>query len=86
MNEEAKQVVSSIVTHPKTAWMTVFFVNLSEWYIEWVSPVIIALTSILSFVIMLLLLKYHWLNTKKLEMEIKEQIRKSKEVDHAKSH
>jgi hypothetical protein len=74
MSAEAKQAVSQvateIATHPKTAWLLVFIVNLSEWYVEWMSPVIIAATSILSFGTMVLLFRYHWLNTVKLKMDI----------------
>lgn len=70
MNQEAKEIAAQIVTHPKTAWLTVFIVNVSEWYIEWLSPIIMALTSVASFAVMIILVRYHWLNTKKLKLEI----------------
>ena len=80
LKQAATQAVTQIATHPKTAWLTVFIVNMSEWYVEWISPVIIALTSILSFVIMILLVRYHWINTDKLKMDIELQIAESKKI------
>lgn len=80
MNEEAKQATIQVITHPKTAWLTVFIVNISEWYIEWMSPIIIALTSILSFIMMILLVRYHWINTNKLKMDIEIQVKKNRKI------
>ena len=71
--QAASQIAAEIATHPKTAWFIVFIVNLSEWYVEWLSPVIVAATSILSFGIMVLLFRYHWLNSVKLKMDIEKQ-------------
>jgi len=78
LKQAATQTITQVATHPKTAWLTVFMVNIAEWYVEWVSPVIIALTSILSFVIMILLVRYHWINTDKLKLDIELQIAESK--------
>lgn len=72
-----KQVTTEIATHPKTAWFTVLLVNVSEWYVDWASPVISALTSIASFIVMVLLVRYHWMNTKHLKLTIEEQIKRS---------
>jgi len=80
LKEAAIQAVTQTATHPKTAWLTVFIVNVSEWYVDWISPVIVALTSILSFVIMLLLVRYHWINTDKLKRDIELQIAESKKI------
>lgn len=80
LKQAVTQAVTQIATHPKTAWLTVFIVNMSEWYVEWISPVIVALTSILSFVIMILLVRYHWINTDKLKMDIELQIAESKKI------
>lgn len=84
LKQAATQAVTQIATHPKTAWLTVFIVNMSEWYVEWISPVIIALTSMLSFVIMILLVRYHWINTDKLKMDIELQIAESKKIKELK--
>jgi len=80
LKQAATQAVTQVATHPKTAWLTVFIVNMSEWYVEWISPVIVALTSIISFVIMILLVRYHWINTDKLKMDIELQIAESKKI------
>lgn len=80
LKQAATQAATQIATHPKTAWLTVFIVNMSEWYVEWISPVIVALTSILSFVIMILLVRYHWINTDKLKIDIELQLAKSKKI------
>lgn len=80
LKQAATQVITQVATHPKTAWLTVFIVNMSEWYVEWISPVVVALTSILSFVVMILLVRYHWINTDKLKKDIELQIAESKKI------
>lgn len=80
IKQAATQIMTQAATHPKTAWLTVFIINISEWYVEWISPVIIALTSMLSFVIMILLVRYHWLNTDKLKLDIEKQISENERI------
>ncbi len=80
IKQAATQMMNQAVTHPKTAWLTVFIVNISAWYVEWISPVILASTSILSFVIMILLVRYHWLNTDKLKLDIEKQLAENKKI------
>lgn len=80
IKQAAIQATTQVVTHHKTAWLAVIIVNMSEWYIEWVSPIIIALTSILSFVLLILLVRYHWINTDKLKLDIELQVAESKKI------
>lgn len=80
MSAEIKQIATQVITHPKTAWLSVFIVNVSEWYIEWISPVIIAMTSILSLIIMILLVRFHLLNTQKLKIDIEKQGEESEKI------
>jgi len=67
----ANESVISLATSPKTGWLAVLIVNAIEFYVDFVSPVIIALTTILSFVMMILLVRYHWINTRKIKEDLK---------------
>jgi len=61
----------ALATSPKTGWLAVLVINAIEFYVDIVSPVIIALTTILSFVMMILLVRYHWINTRKIKADLK---------------
>ena len=71
MKEEIKHVVEAVGTHPKTSYLVVFMTNISNWWVDWGSPAVDAITSILGLVLVTVLIRYHWQNTKKLTQDLK---------------
>ena len=61
-----KDIVQEIVTHPKTSWLTVAMTSFSNWWVDWGSPLVDALASISGLILVLVLIRYHWQNTKKI--------------------
>ncbi|MCP3700372.1 MAG: hypothetical protein GY920_17920 [Aliivibrio sp.] len=72
MREETRQIGEAIASHPKTAYMVIMLTNISAWWVEWVDPLVDAVTSVLGVVLVSVLIRYHWQNTKKLKKEINE--------------
>ena len=77
MFSDIKTNVAQIATSTKTAFWTTIGVYISDWYVEWGNPLISALTSMLGLVMLVILIRYHLLNTKKVQNEIKEQEEKN---------
>lgn len=69
LSENAKHTAAEIITHPKMAWLTAIIINWATFYVEWISPVVSALTSIGSFALVVLLVRYHLKNSKKLDQD-----------------
>ena len=72
MKEETRQIGEAIASHPKTAYAVIMLTNISAWWVEWVDPLVDAVTSVLGVVLVSVLIRYHWQNTKKLKKEINE--------------
>ncbi len=70
MKEEVKQIAEAVATHPKTSLLIVALTNISTWWVEWVDPVVDAGTSLLGLILVCVLIRYHWQNTKKLKREL----------------
>ena len=71
MKETARHIGEAIASNPKTSMMVVAMTNLSNWWVEWGSPLVSFTTSILGLVLLIVLIRYHWENTKKLIRENK---------------
>lgn len=84
MIEEFKIIIIQTLTSLKTVTIEtltniktmgpVLLINFSNWYMEWGSPIINTMTSIGSFFVVILLARYHMVKTKKLELDIEDQL------------
>ena len=63
------KILEEIIANPKTSFLAVATTNFSNWWIDWGSPIISAVSSILSIVLLVVLIRYHLQNTKKLIRE-----------------
>lgn len=77
MFSNIKTNVAQMAASTKTAAGLTVSAYISEWYVDWGSPLISALTSVLGLVMLVILIRYHLLNTKKVQNEIKEQEEKN---------
>ena len=87
LNEEAKHVATEVVTHPKSAWVVTVIANWATFYVEWVSLLVSAMTSIGSFALVILLVRYHLKNSKKLDQDYEigqENLKKLKRAENDK--
>lgn len=66
MKEGVNQTVEVIASHPKTAVPVAAASNFNTWWLDWGSPIVDAITSILGIVLVSVLIRYHWQNTKKV--------------------
>tara|TARA_R100000541_G_scaffold59277_1_gene72590 strand:+ start:613 stop:837 length:225 start_codon:yes stop_codon:yes gene_type:complete len=73
MKEETKQIAEAVATHPKVSLAVVALTNISVWWVEWVDPIVDSFTSLLGLVLVCVLIRYHWQNTKKLKKELDEK-------------
>ncbi len=71
MKPETKQIIETIASNPKTSYFAVFITTLETWWIEWGNPLVDAAASILGLVLLIVLIRYHLQNTKKLIKENK---------------
>lgn len=69
MKDEINHGITAIASHPKTAIAVAGAANFNSWWLDWGSPVVDAATSILGVVLVAVLIRYHWQNTKKLMKE-----------------
>ena len=69
LSADAKHAATEILAHPKLAWFVTIVINWANMYVQWISPVIDALTSVGSFALIVLLVRYHLKNSKKLDQE-----------------
>lgn len=69
MKDELKHAVEAIASHPKTAVAVAAASNFNTWWLDWGSPVVDAITSVLGIVLISVLIRYHWQNTKKVIKE-----------------
>jgi hypothetical protein len=69
MKEELRQTTEAIASHPKTAVAVAAGANFNSWWLSWGSPIVDAVTSILGIVLVSVLIRYHWQNTKKIIKE-----------------
>ncbi len=72
MKEELRQTAEAIASHPKTAVAVAAASNFNTWWLDWGSPIVDAITSILGVVLITVLIRYHWQNTKKVIKESKD--------------
>lgn len=72
-----KQILSQTMSEIKSLFL-LFFANFASWYVEYASSFITASTQIGSAIVIWLLVRFHYLNGKKLKMEI-DKAKKSNE-------
>lgn len=60
------EIIEAVISNPKTSLVVVAITNFSNWWIEWGNPLVDAAASILSLVLLIVLIRYHLQNTKKL--------------------
>lgn len=81
MKEEIKsaagEMIHQVGTSPKTALAAMFGVNFNAWYVEYGSPILSFLTSIAGLIMIAVLVRYHLMNTKKIQMEIEKQVKEN---------
>ena len=70
------QITEAIVSSPKTSFFAVAVTNFSNWWIDWGSPIVSAVTSILGLVLLIILIRYHLQNLKRLIRENEEYKKK----------
>lgn len=72
MREEIKQAAETVASHPKSlASAGVIGANwFGAWWLEWGSPIVDAIGSVLAIILAIVLIRYHWLNGKKVRQEI----------------
>jgi len=79
MNDEKIKVVTEALSHPKThsfgSWLAAIIANSANWYVEFASPIVSVLVSILSLVLVITGIRVNTLKRKKilLEAEFKEK-------------
>ena len=71
MKESLKQLADVTVSSPKASWLAIAVTNMSNWFVEWGNPLISTGTSILGFILLIVLIRYHWENTKRIIKENK---------------
>ena len=57
------EITEAVISNPKTSLLAVAVTNLSNWWIDWGSPLTSAATSILSIILLIVLIRYHLHNT-----------------------
>ncbi len=78
MLSELKTNAAQVVASTKTAFWVTISAYISEWYVDWGSPLISALTSIAGLIMIIILIRYHLINTKKIQLELKKQEEQNK--------
>lgn len=78
MLSDLKTNAAQIVTSTKTAVGVTIGAYISDWYVNWGSPLISALTSIAGLIMIIILIRYHLINTKKIQLELKKQEEQNK--------
>ncbi len=53
------EVTEAVLSNPKTSLLAVMVTNLSNWWIDWGSPIIDATASVLGVVLLIILIRYH---------------------------
>ena len=88
MSIELKQIVMETIAetamHPKTAWLVVAAANTAQLYGDLLAPALDGLVKVLSLFVMAILIRKHWLGTKKIELDIEKQEAENKEMREAK--
>jgi len=65
MKEEAKQLIETIASHPKTAIAIAAASNTNVWWLDYGEPTVKIVTSLLGMAILVVLLVKHTLDIKK---------------------
>lgn len=68
MIQEIKQITIQMMITIKTV-IALSIVSFSAWYVEYANDVITTLTSISSFILIIVLTRYHLINSKKIQLE-----------------
>jgi len=68
MIQEIKQIMIQMMITIKTV-IALSIVSFSAWYVEYANDVITTLTSISSFILIIVLTRYHLINSKKIQLE-----------------
>lgn len=88
MKEELKQMAGDaaqqVISNPKSATAIGLLANFNTWYVEYGSPILSFLTSLFGLIMIFVLIKYHWVNGKKVQMEIEKQVKENLEAEAAK--
>lgn len=74
------RIVDEIVNNPRTSIATVVTTNFSNWWLEWGSPVVSAMASVLGVILLVVLIRYHLENLRRLIRENKDDENKREEV------
>lgn len=69
MKEETKHAIEVIAQNPKTAWFTGIIASTSKWIFENISPAIGFLTQLGGLILIIVLIRLHWLNGSKANAE-----------------
>lgn len=69
MYEDLKHLVTGVVQSPKFAVLIASLSNGVNWLLDNISPVFSTLTSIASFVLVIVLIRFHLANTRKILMQ-----------------
>lgn len=79
MKEELKQMAGEtaqqVISNPKSATAIGVLANFNAWYVEYGSAILQFLTSLFGLILILVLIKYHWANGRKVQMEIEKQVK-----------
>lgn len=74
MSGESKNLATEIATHPKTtvffSWLVSVLTNGAAWYVEWASPIVAALISISSVILIVTGIRLNITNNKKTKLDI----------------
>lgn len=84
MKEELKQMAGDVaqqaISNPKSATAIGLLANFNAWYVEYGSAILQFLTSLFGLILILVLIKYHWANGRKVQMEIAKEERENEEA------
>jgi hypothetical protein len=77
MSEEKIKIVSEVLNHPKAAsfgsWIAAAIANGANWYVEYASPIVAAIVSILSLVLVITGIRVNTLKQRKLSVDLDQQ-------------
>ena len=69
MSGEVKQAITEVMNHPKTTGFAALAIQWASYYVDNIAPVIVALTSIGSFTLIILLVLYQLKKNKKIDQD-----------------
>lgn len=61
-----REIIETVISDPKTSYFAVFLTNVSNWWVDWGSPIVDAAASLLGIILLVVLIRYHLQKTKEL--------------------